>query len=246
MPDKILPPKDMMLVPTTAAIPLALKPTAIPENIHPGYVTNPDNHPNIRGIKASKSFHELALAKLNSLNELKRKPMPTLNAPQVAVELQAMGRKVKAEIQQQFAAVATTVDNEIRETRQYIDAIGSFKESKQATELRQVLRDMKPQERVAAIDEALSNGDEELLSATLNAHPSTVGVTKVFQDGARQRWLAKTCPDELKDLDALTKERARLQDSVVAALRTADEASRGIEEYAPQIAEAEAARAAFN
>lgn len=246
MPDKTLPPKDMMFVPMTAAIPLALRPTAIPENIHPGYVTNPDNYPHIRGIKASKSFHENAFAKLTSLNELKRKPMPTMNAPQIATELQAMGRKVKADIQQQFTLVAKTIDDEIAETQSHIEAVGMFKRNDQAAEIRQVLRELKPQERVAAIDQALSDGDEGLLSSVLEAaHPITVGISKVFQDGARKRWLARTCPDELKDLDALTKERARLQDSVVAALQTADEASRGIEEYSAQIADAEAARAAF-
>jgi len=95
MTDKLLPPKDMTLVPTTAAIPLALKPTPIPESLNPGYVTNPDDHPNIRGLNASKSFHENTFAKLNSLNELKAKPLPTMNAPQIATELQAAGTRGK-------------------------------------------------------------------------------------------------------------------------------------------------------
>jgi len=44
MPNITLPPKNIKLVPETAPIPQALKPTAIPEALHPGYVVNPDNH----------------------------------------------------------------------------------------------------------------------------------------------------------------------------------------------------------
>ncbi len=246
MPDITLPPKHMKLVPDTAPVPQALKATPIPESLHSGYVTNPDNHPNIRGIKASKSFHETAYAQLQSLNELKAKPMPTMNAPQIATELEAMGKKAKAVIQQQFQLAAQTIDSEIAETKHKIDAFGGFKEAKQGPEMRQVLRGLKEQERVAAIDQALADKDERLLSAVLEAHPLTLGVSRAFVEGARLRWLLQECPQELKDLDALTKERARLQDNVVVALRTADEASRGIEEYAPQIEAAKAARAAFS
>lgn len=245
MPEKVLPPKDMMLVPSTAPIPRALRQTPIPENLHPGYVSSPDEHPGIRGIKASKTFHEAAFAKLNGLNELKAKPLPTMNAPQIATELEAAGRKVKADIQQRFAAAAETIDGEIKEANGFIEAMGSFKEDKQASEMRQVLRALKPQERTEAIDRALEDEDERLLSAVFDAHPITLGVTKPFLDGARSRWLAKACPDTLRNLAALTKERERLQESVVVALRTADEASRGIEEFAPQIEAAKAARAAL-
>lgn len=245
MPDKVLPPKDMMLVPATAPIPRALKATPIPETLHPGYVTNPDAHPGIRGIKASKSFHEQTFAKLNSLNELKAKPLPTMNAPQIATELAAAGRKIKADIQQQFAVVAKTLDDEMQEANDFIEAMGSFKEDKQAKELRQVIRGLKPQERIEAIDQALEEKDERLLSAVLDAHPLTIGVTKPFLEGARTRWLLQACPETLKDLAALKKERTRLQESVVLALQTAEEASRGIEEFAPQIDAANAIRDAL-
>ncbi len=244
MPNITLAPKNMRLVPETASIPQALKPTPIPEALHPGFVGTSDDG-SIRGFKASKSFHETAYAKLQSLNELKTKPLPTMNAAQIATELQIAGKRVKVDIQQLFQSAAVTIDNDIKETKSFIEAIGGFKKEEQAKEIRQVLLSMKPQERVFAIDQALADKDTRFLSAVLEAHPSTVGVSPAFIAGARHRWLMQECPQALKDLDGLTKERARLQDNVVIALNTADEASRGIEEFAPQIEAANVARAAF-
>lgn len=127
--------------------------------------------------------------------------------------------KVAREYDQSMQRHATSNDrarNTIRNRLQQVE--DEFRESinydtKDAQEIRAVLREMKPADRGEAISSAIGNADGNVLAAILDANPIAVGLTKEQQQNYRVAALNAHRPDLL----ALERELKRADELVFSS-----------------------------
>lgn len=91
-----------------------------------------------------------------------------------------------------------------------------------ASDLRQVLRTARPEERAEIIAAAIAQGDGNLLSVAIHSHPVTVGLTKEMQKAYRNQAMHQHRPDLLALERNLQKTDSLLFDSFNDMLSTAD------------------------
>ncbi|MAC32093.1 MULTISPECIES: hypothetical protein [Idiomarina] len=129
------------------------------------------------------------------------------------------------------------VDNEFR------DSVGY--NTKDAQEIRAVLRGMKPAERSEAISEAIANGDGNVLGAILDANPIATGITKEQQQNYRAHAMNTHRPDLLALKRSLSKVDDLIFDSFNDLLSASDDitAKQVREQYEKLAQEAEAQNA---
>lgn len=126
------------------------------------------------------------------------------------------------------------VDTEFRESVGY--------NTKDAQEIRAVLRGMKPAERSEAISEAIANGDGNVLGAILDANPIATGITKEQQQNYRAHAMNTHRPDLLALERSLSKVDDLIFNSFNDLLSVGDEltAKKVREQYEKLAQEAEA------
>ena len=86
-------------------------------------------------------------------------------------------------------------------------------DTRDAQEIRAVLREMKPSERAEAIGAAIGSGDGNVLAAVLDANPIATGITKEQQEAYRTRAMHQHRPDLL----ALERELKRADELVFSS-----------------------------
>jgi hypothetical protein len=80
-----------------------------------------------------------------------------------------------------------------------------------ASEVREVLRQYPPEQRLPAIHGALKDGDIDVVRAVLNATPWAVGLQKVDQDLIRQMAAERFSPAEFAQLTHAKKVRDKVE-----------------------------------
>ncbi|TQE98744.1 MAG: hypothetical protein FKY71_12225 [Spiribacter salinus] len=138
----------------------------------------------------------------------------------------------------------------IQETaKRRLDSIESeFKQSinwntKDAAEIRAVVRGMSPSERSEFLGAAVQSGDGQILGAVLDSHPSLSGLSADQGNAFKQRAMLQHRPDLLKLQKAITKASATTRDAFSALLASGDTLTAREAREAFQ-KEAEAAKAA--
>lgn len=122
------------------------------------------------------------------------------------------------------------------------DRLG-LRETSQAEEIRRVVREMPEEKRFSFIQEAIGNGDAQVVGAILNGHPALTGLSAKNIETYRQQYYSQHAAEDLQHIRAIDNAQQRINtqiDDVVTAeaafskipAKLAEEATKADEAFA--------------
>lgn len=122
------------------------------------------------------------------------------------------------------------------------DRLG-LRETSQAEEIRRVVREMPEEKRFSFIQEAIGNGDAQVVGAILNGHPALTGLSAKNIETYRQQYYSQHAAEDLQHIRAIDNAQQRINtqiDDVVEAeaafskipAKLAEEATKADEAFA--------------
>jgi len=80
-----------------------------------------------------------------------------------------------------------------------------FDETPRASEVRSIFREMKPEQRITAANQAIESGDSEVMAALLNGSAMLTGLSEQDREGLKAAYVRRHAPELLKRKQTLEK-----------------------------------------
>lgn len=118
------------------------------------------------------------------------------SSKQIADKWLKQAARQSDEARERAKSALTAVKLDIRDKLQ-------LDETPRAGEVRAVLRDMKPEERLQAVNQAIERGDSEVMAAVVNGSPLLSGVSDEDRDAMHEVFVRRHAPELVQKQKAL-------------------------------------------
>jgi len=161
-------------------------------------------------VRSVAQFFEIASGSLDALNDARANPDPTLTEAGAVLAAADAGDRMLKQAGTAYDRARAAIQSEEARLSDEISRVCRLAETSHSPEIRSVLRTMKPEDRHAAILDAIREGDADTLAAALSGPAITSGLTTEQQNNLRAMYQRKVAAKAMTDLEAVQTAGRRL------------------------------------
>lgn len=202
-------------------------------------------------LTLGRVLHERYVEAFNALHAMNRTPDPTISPAAHRKKVTAAGEKVQKRLADSLTTTVRHLNDRLEKARKEADdRLGVNSDNPQAAEIRTVFRSLDQKQRNEVFNQALADGDSDMIGAVLNAaNPVLLGVTREKQAMWRTKAEQTLLPD-LVEFSKAAEETIEAIESAFLAFETEVTSMMGTQDEQAQdqaaLTAAKSAEAAFN